>query len=251
MSEPQRRPLRSEDGAGFGQVVHVVVDGERGTIQLFAVVLDYPLDGSGIRQAQVKQLASFVSDVAPKRDLVVCGDFNAGPDSDEIRMLTGRSAPASPGLVFYDSWELAGDGSPGYTWSNSNPLAAIGLYGVLNYSVIQQRREISEQMSEIVDDEIKAYLLHLLRVKQLAVSSIIVAVSALRFFFGQVLHRPTEAIEKALPSMKKPILRPRLYSVPELVQLFHRILKVRQARKIFDNLLEFFPGVLKTLRLHI
>src|ERR1700759_3200707 len=49
MSEPQRRPLRSEDGAGFGEVVHVVVDGERGTIQLFAVVLDYPLDGSGIR----------------------------------------------------------------------------------------------------------------------------------------------------------------------------------------------------------
>jgi len=129
MSEPQRRPLRSEDGAGFGEVVHVVVDGERGTIQLFAVVLGYPLDGSGIRQAQVKQLASFVNDVAPKRDLViVCGDFNAGPDSDEIRMLTGRSAPASPGLVFYDSWELAGDGSPGYTWSNSNPLAAIGLY---------------------------------------------------------------------------------------------------------------------------
>jgi hypothetical protein len=43
-------------------------------------------------------------------------------------MLTGRSAPASPGLVFYDSWEMAGDGSPGYTWSNRNPLAAIGLY---------------------------------------------------------------------------------------------------------------------------
>ena len=113
MSEPRRLPLRTEDGAGFGEVVHVVVDGDRGTIQLFAVVLDYPLDGSGIRQAQVRQLASFVSDIAPKRDLViVCGDFNAGPDSDEIRMLTGRSASASPGLVFYDSWEIAGDGSP-------------------------------------------------------------------------------------------------------------------------------------------
>jgi endonuclease/exonuclease/phosphatase family metal-dependent hydrolase len=129
MSEPRRLPLRSEDGAGFGEVVHVVVDGERGTIQLFAVVLDYPLDGSAIRQAQVRQLASLVSEIAPKRDLViVCGDFNAGPDSAEIRMLTGRSASASPGLVFYDSWEMAGDGSPGYTWSNRNPLAAIGLY---------------------------------------------------------------------------------------------------------------------------
>jgi endonuclease/exonuclease/phosphatase family metal-dependent hydrolase len=129
MSEPRRRQLRAEDGTGYGEVVHVTVDGDRGPIQLFAVVLGYPLDGSGVRQAQVRQLASLVSEIAPKRDLViVCGDFNAGPDSDEIRMLTGRSASASPGLVFYDSWEMAGDGSPGYTWSNRNPLAAIGLY---------------------------------------------------------------------------------------------------------------------------
>lgn len=46
---------------------------------------------------------------------------------------------------------------------------------------------------QIVDDEIKAYLLHLLRIKKLAVGSIIVTVSVLRFFFGQVLHRPTKA----------------------------------------------------------
>jgi integrase/recombinase XerD len=60
----------------------------------------------------------------------------------------------------------------------------------------------------------------LLRIRKLAVGSIIVAVSALRFFFGQVLHRPTEAIENALPTMKKPVLRPRVYSVQQLVQLF-------------------------------
>jgi integrase/recombinase XerD len=72
---------------------------------------------------------------------------------------------------------------------------------------------------QIVDDEIKAYLLHLLRIRKLAVSSLIVAVSALRFFFGQVLHRPTQAIEEALPRMKKPILRPKVYSVQELERL--------------------------------
>jgi site-specific recombinase XerD len=73
---------------------------------------------------------------------------------------------------------------------------------------------------QIGDDEIKAYLLHLLRVRKLAVSSLITAVSALRFFFGQILHRPTEAIEEALPRMKKPVLRPRVYSVQELERLF-------------------------------
>lgn len=129
MTEPRRRPLRAEDGSGFGEAVHVAVAGERGSIQLFAVMLDYPLDASGLRQHQVRQLVQFVAETASRRDLVVvCGDFNAGPDSDEIRMLTGRSAPAAPGMVFYDAWEVAGDGSAGFTWSNRNPLAAIGLY---------------------------------------------------------------------------------------------------------------------------
>jgi endonuclease/exonuclease/phosphatase family metal-dependent hydrolase len=129
MTEPRRRQLRSEDGAGSGQVAHVAVAGDRGSIQLFAVMLDYPLDASGIRQDQVRELVEFIAESASRRDLiVVCGDFNAGPDSDEIRMLTGRSATAAPGIVFYDAWEVAGDGSPGFTWSNRNPLAAVGLY---------------------------------------------------------------------------------------------------------------------------
>ncbi len=129
MTEPLCRQLRSEDGAGFGQVVHVAVAGERGSIQLFAVMLGYPLDASEVRQNQVKQLVQFIAETASRQDLiVVCGDFNAGPDSDEIRMLTGRSATAAAGMVFYDAWEVAGDGSPGFTWSNRNPLAAIGLY---------------------------------------------------------------------------------------------------------------------------
>lgn len=129
MSQPVRRPLRAEDGSGFGEAVHVVVDGERGPIQLFSVMLDYQLDGSALRQAQVKELARFIQEVSRRRyPTMVCGDFNANPDSDEIRTLTGRSPTAAPGLVFYDAWEVAGDGSAGHTWSNRNPLAALGLY---------------------------------------------------------------------------------------------------------------------------
>src|SRR5438445_5081045 len=95
---------------------------------------------------------------------------------------------------------------------------------------------------QIVDDEIKAYLLHLLRIKKLAFSSIIVAVSALRFFFGQVLHRPTKAIEQALPRMKKPVLRPKVYRVQELEQLFRCPDLNRQHRAL---LLTTYPGGLR------
>ena len=77
----------------------------------------------------MKQLASFVSDVAPKRDLIVCGDFNAGPDSDEIRMLTGRnSAPPSPGWCSTTAGRWPGTAHPATPGPTSNPLAAIGLY---------------------------------------------------------------------------------------------------------------------------
>lgn len=77
----------------------------------------------------MRELARFIQEVSSNRNLtVLCGDFNAGPDSDEIKLLTGQSATAEPGLVFYDAWEVAGDSTPGYTWSNHNPLAALGLY---------------------------------------------------------------------------------------------------------------------------
>jgi endonuclease/exonuclease/phosphatase family metal-dependent hydrolase len=125
----EQRALAGEDGSGVGSALSALVDGDRGPLQLFVVILDYPLHASAVRQAQVRQLAGFISERTRRRHpTVVCGDFNAGPDSDELRMLTGRTAPAAPGLVFYDAWEIAGDGTGGHTWSNRNPLAAVALY---------------------------------------------------------------------------------------------------------------------------
>ncbi len=129
LREVVTRPLRGDDGAGFGQALSVVIEGDRGPIQLFLAMLDYPLDASARRQAQTRALASFVQEVtSPRHPTVLCGDFNAGPDSDELRLLTGQGAVAVPGLVFYDAWEMAGDGTAGHTWCNRNPLAATGLY---------------------------------------------------------------------------------------------------------------------------
>jgi len=79
----ERRPLRGADGSGAGSALFALVDGDRRPIQLFVVMLDYPLDASAVRQAQVRQLAGFVQELTRRHPVVVCGDFNAGPDADE------------------------------------------------------------------------------------------------------------------------------------------------------------------------
>ncbi|HEX4247106.1 MAG TPA: endonuclease/exonuclease/phosphatase family protein [Pseudonocardia sp.] len=115
------------DGEAPGSVLLAVLDGPRGPVRVFNTILDHPLHGSGVRQAQVHQLLAFVADQGRRDVTVVCGDFNAGPDSDEIRLIDGRSRPPVDGLVCYDAWEVAGAGGPGLTWDNLNPLAAMAL----------------------------------------------------------------------------------------------------------------------------
>jgi endonuclease/exonuclease/phosphatase family metal-dependent hydrolase len=95
----------------------------RGPIQVFGLVMDaWWFDQSEARQQAIQQLLSCIDELQNGAPLVLCGDFNADPDSDEIRMLTGRMAAPVPGLSFYDAWEVAGL-TPGHTWSNSNPWA--------------------------------------------------------------------------------------------------------------------------------
>jgi endonuclease/exonuclease/phosphatase family metal-dependent hydrolase len=110
------------------------VDGPRGPLQVFCTHLNWRFDQSHVRQSQVRAICRFVASSKPEGGRrfppVLCGDMNADPSSDEIRMLTGRAAPPEPGLVFHDAWEAAADrrgaaGDPeGITWSNRNPYAA-------------------------------------------------------------------------------------------------------------------------------
>ncbi|HEY1639704.1 MAG TPA: endonuclease/exonuclease/phosphatase family protein [Streptosporangiaceae bacterium] len=58
---------------------------------------------------------------------VVTGDFNAWPDSDEVRQFGGyKTAPAVPGQVFLDAWEYADPAQPAATWDAANPYVAAG-----------------------------------------------------------------------------------------------------------------------------
>ena len=95
--------------------------------------LAWQYDQSEVRQRQLAEVAALADrHRRPRPDgefdpVVVAGDFNAVPDADEIRRLTGLAPPYVDGLVFTDSWAAVGDG-PGHTWTRDNPNSAEALW---------------------------------------------------------------------------------------------------------------------------
>ena len=114
-------PLELEE---LRNVLHARIDGPRGALEVYCTHLNWKFDQSHVRQEQVRAIVRFVAASAGDGfPPIVAGDFNAVPDTDEVRMLTGRTNVPVPGLAFHDAWEAGGDGGPGYTWVNENTWA--------------------------------------------------------------------------------------------------------------------------------
>jgi endonuclease/exonuclease/phosphatase family metal-dependent hydrolase len=115
--------------------VRADIDGPRGALQVFCTHLNWRFDQSDVRQEQVRAICRFIEASRPGEGRayppILGGDFNADPESDEIRMVNGRAATPVPKLVFHDAWEVAGEPSAssttGSTWTNRNPYARLDL----------------------------------------------------------------------------------------------------------------------------
>ena len=125
ISQSQSVMLYGVEENGEGRcALFAEIDGPRGVLPFFATHLNWKFHHSHIRQRQVADLARFVDARATFAfPPVVCGDFNADPMSEEIRMLTGLTTCPVEGLAFQDAWVAARNDSPGFTWDNANPYA--------------------------------------------------------------------------------------------------------------------------------
>lgn len=121
--------LHGEEGAEDCRLaLYAAIEGPRGSLPVFSTHLNWKLEHSHIRQRQVADLARFVDRMRSwSFPPIVCGDFNAEPASEEIRMLTGLTTCPVEGLVFFDAWNVAGQGSSGTTRDATNPYVKIGL----------------------------------------------------------------------------------------------------------------------------
>lgn len=98
-----------------------------GPIPFFVTHLNWKFDEGHVREMQVREIATLIASLVTGQSFpaILVGDFNAEPDADEIRFLRGLTSLGGARRVYFqDVFAAAGDGSPGFTFTRSNPFAA-------------------------------------------------------------------------------------------------------------------------------
>lgn len=120
-------PLPSGGTDENRSVLYAELESPFGKMPFFCTHLNWKFHHGHVRQLQVKALTELVARLAPVGGSfppVIVGDFNAEVDSDEIRFMRGLTGLGGPCVYFADAFLVAGDGSPGTTFSKRNPFAA-------------------------------------------------------------------------------------------------------------------------------
>ena len=107
------------------ELLHVVTAGAH----VFSTHLAPPPAQAYHRVAQVLAIDDAIRAAVAARPStmvpILCGDFNAEPDADEIRFLTSRAVIDGRSTYFHDAWRSAAHTEPGYTGDpRVNPLNA-------------------------------------------------------------------------------------------------------------------------------
>jgi endonuclease/exonuclease/phosphatase family metal-dependent hydrolase len=110
-------------------LLYALLETKSGSWPVFVTHLNWRLDHGAVRLKQVRFIVDKILEVVPpdesKLPPILMGDFNAEPNSDEIRFLKGLHTLDERSVYFADAWECGGDGSPGHTFDRRNCFAAL------------------------------------------------------------------------------------------------------------------------------
>jgi endonuclease/exonuclease/phosphatase family metal-dependent hydrolase len=96
-------------------------------VPVFVTHLNWKLHHGAVRLRQLTQIVDEIEQRAPvggSYPPILMGDFNAEPESDEIRWMRGYATLNGRSIFFADAWAYGGDGGPGFTFDRRNPNAA-------------------------------------------------------------------------------------------------------------------------------
>jgi endonuclease/exonuclease/phosphatase family metal-dependent hydrolase len=125
----------------------VLTDG--GPIWIHTAHLHYRLDDGLAREHQVVAIDDAIRALGRDKDSspqILSGDFNATPDSDEMRFLRGLTTLANRRTHFQDAWlRLHRDDASGITWSSENeftrPLRSLDIDRRIDYIYVTSRKK--------------------------------------------------------------------------------------------------------------
>ena len=100
------------------------IQNEQGNVWVHTTHLNFRLTHGKQREDQVSAIEASLAGRTCDSPQILMGDFNARPESDEIRFLRGLVTLAGRRTYFQDAWERLHPGDPGLTWPRSNPYTA-------------------------------------------------------------------------------------------------------------------------------
>ena len=127
--------------------VRILLSGKLGDIWVHTTHLHYKLDDGVARERQVAAIDAAIrahrDNTSPPQ--VLCGDFNATPDSDEIRFLRGLTTLDSRRTHFQDAWMRIHGNAEGITWSSENeltrPLRSLDIDRRIDFVFVTSRKK--------------------------------------------------------------------------------------------------------------
>jgi endonuclease/exonuclease/phosphatase family metal-dependent hydrolase len=124
------------------------LDTPAGPIWFHTTHLHYRLDDGVARERQVCAIDAAIRALgreptdAPQ---ILCGDFNATPDADEMRFLRGLTTLEGRRTHWQDAWLRLHPDAPGITWSSENehtrPLRSLDLDRRIDYVLVTSRKK--------------------------------------------------------------------------------------------------------------
>jgi endonuclease/exonuclease/phosphatase family metal-dependent hydrolase len=124
----RRSSALPDEGTGERRaIVHALLDTPWGRLPVFVTHFNWRFEHGFVRIKQAIFSAAWIEECAPIRARllppILLGDFNAEPDSDEMRFLRGLSVQGGKSVHFADAWLYGGDGSAGTTFDPRNDYA--------------------------------------------------------------------------------------------------------------------------------
>lgn len=96
-------------------------------LDVFSAHLTSLYESGRLRELQclaIDEIAAGRIDPTSPVPAILAGDFNADPDSQEVRFLSGLTSIDGRSTYWQDAWRVAGSRGPGFTWDNRNPFAS-------------------------------------------------------------------------------------------------------------------------------